>query len=381
MALDYYRPHASGLSITVERLAHGLADRGHAVTILTHRYTRNLPEEEREGPAFVRVIRADVLGRVGKAQISPGLIWRARREMAATDVVHLHAPLAPAVPLAYLAKARGLPLVVNYHCDLKLPAGPVNRALETIARASQNYAVDRADVLINSTEDYARATPPLARHLDRFVPIVPPVPDPNDPVATREQLRARWKIPSGPVILFVGRFAEEKGIHHLIAALPIVRAALPDAVLLLAGERTEIPGETVGERLAPLLADPTSGVVATGFVPDEEMSSLFALADVLVLPSTNSTESFGQIQVEAMLSGLPVVASDLPGVREPIRRTGMGKIAPIGDPRGLAGQIVEVLRSPDRYKQSRSRVRKLFLLDQTISLYEAAYGRARTPVK
>ena len=49
MALDYYRPNVSGLSLYAERLAHGLEERGHAVTVLTHRHRPDLPLEEREG--------------------------------------------------------------------------------------------------------------------------------------------------------------------------------------------------------------------------------------------------------------------------------------------------------------------------------------------
>src|ERR1700745_3008402 len=103
MVLDFYRPYVSGLSVTVERLAVGLSDRGHAVTVLAHQHDPGLPREERAGA--VRVLRARVLARVGKAQVSPSLVTRAARELGETDVLHLHAPLVPAVPLASLAAA------------------------------------------------------------------------------------------------------------------------------------------------------------------------------------------------------------------------------------------------------------------------------------
>jgi glycosyltransferase involved in cell wall biosynthesis len=375
MVLDYYRPYVSGLSLTVERLAMGLSTRGHSVTVLTHRHRADLPREERTGP--VRVLRAPVLTRIGKAQISPALPRLARRELLGTDVLHLHAPLVPAVALAWHARRRRVPIVTNYHCDLRLPAGALNRVLETIARASQDFALDRSAVIINSTEDYARATPALSSRLEKFVGIVPPVPDlPPSPTSARD-LSARWKVSGKPVILFVGRFAEEKGLPQLITAFSSVRDRFRDAVLLLAGENEAVPGETVGRRLAPLLKDPRSGVLATGFVPEEEMAALFELADVLVLPSTNSTESFGMIQVEAMLCGLPVVVSDLPGVREPVRRTGMGEIARTGDSDDLARQLIRVLEAPERYSRPRALIRETFSVEATLSAYERAYERAR----
>lgn len=81
-----------------------------------------------------------------------------------------------------------------------------------------------------------------------------------------------------------------------------------------------------------------------GIVSDAEKRALFELSDVLVLPSTNSTESFGMVQVEAMTCGTPAVATDLPGVRQPVLSSGMGKIVPIRDAKALGQAVVEVMQ-------------------------------------
>ena len=178
MALDYYRPNVSGLSLYVERLADGLASRGHSVTVLTHRHAPGLPVEE---DGRVRIVRAPVLFRVGKALVSPGLLARAIREIDGADVLHLHAPLVPAAPLSMVASARGVPVLVTYHCDLKPPSGVWQRAVEAIARASQNFALDRAARVVTYTEDYARHTESLEERPDSVRWILPPVPDPPEP--------------------------------------------------------------------------------------------------------------------------------------------------------------------------------------------------------
>jgi glycosyltransferase involved in cell wall biosynthesis len=116
--------------------------------------------------------------------------------------------------------------------------------------------------------------------------------------------------------------------------------------------------------------------VATGLVPPQATTELFSVADVLVLPSTNSTESFGLCQVEAMLCGVPSVASNLPGVRQPVRMTGMGEIAAVADPADLAHQLVKVLESPAAYRKDRATIRRMFDLERTVSEYEAIYQRA-----
>jgi glycosyltransferase involved in cell wall biosynthesis len=374
MALDYYRPNVSGLSLYVERLSGALARRGHRVTVLTHRHRPDLPREENDGG--VRVVRAPVAARFGKALLSPAILAAAARELEAADVLHLHAPLVPAVPLALLAAHRQVPMIVTYHCDLRPPPGLVHRFVETVARASQNFALDRAATVVTYTEDYARNTKALAERLERVRWVLPPVPDPVPGGLSPEEVRRRYAIRGRPVILFLGRFAEEKGLPHLIDAFAIVRRRFPEAALVLAGEKDAVPGETIGERLKPLLADPGSGIVATGLVPPEATTELFSVADVLVLPSINSTESFGLCQVEAMLCGVPSVASNLPGVRQPVRMTGMGEIAAIADGEDLARQLLKVLESPGAYRKERRVIRETFDLERTVTEYEEIYRRA-----
>jgi glycosyltransferase involved in cell wall biosynthesis len=373
MAIDYYRPHVSGLTLYAEHLAEALAGRGHRVSVLTHRHLSELPAEAEENG--VRVVRASVAARVGKALVSPALLARALSEIPKADVLHLHAPLVNAVALSALAATLRVPIVVTFHCDLQTPASVGERLVESVARASQDFALERAARVVTYTEDYARHTRPLLDRLEKVRWVLPPVPDPAPTGRSAEEARQQFGVRGEPVLLFLGRFTEEKGLPVLVEAFEKVRRRFPRAVLLMAGAR-ELPGETVYERLRPRLDDPASGLVAPGVVPPAEIGDLFAIADVLVLPSVNATESFGLVQVEAMLSGVPSVASDLPGVRQPVRLTGMGEIAPIGDAAGLARRIVEVLEEPERYRRPREEIRALFRAEATCEAYEKAYESA-----
>ncbi len=76
-----------------------------------------------------------------------------------------------------------------------------------------------------------------------------------------------------------------------------------------------------------------------------ELSAFFAACDVHVLPSLNSTEAFGLVQVEAMLCGTPIICSDLPGVRTAPTSTGMGEVVPIGDAHALAEAILHICKN------------------------------------
>ncbi|MCI0528881.1 MAG: glycosyltransferase [Nitrospira sp.] len=90
------------------------------------------------------------------------------------------------------------------------------------------------------------------------------------------------------------------------------------------------------------------------------MGTFYSLIDVLVLPSVNSTEAFGMVQAEAMKMGVPVVATELPGVSVPIKVTGMGEIVPIKDVHALSRAIGKVLASGKRYRRLRERALSSF---------------------
>ncbi len=116
IVLTYYRPHTSGLTIYAERLAQGLVARGHRVTVLTSRYSRQLPSmEEVDG---VRVVRAPVALRISKGVIMPTFGYLAWKYVREADVISLlHAPQFDAAGVALRGKLLHKPTLLTYHCD------------------------------------------------------------------------------------------------------------------------------------------------------------------------------------------------------------------------------------------------------------------------
>src|SRR4051794_40450263 len=371
-ALTYYHPHLSGLTIYVERLAETLAGRGHEVTVLASRHLPDLPRVERRGG--VRVVRAPVLWRLHKGVVSPAFSSEAWRLMQTHDVLNLPLPLLEAGVLTLLARrVAQRPVVLTYHCDLQLPPGPTSRPIELALTLLHRLAGRQANRIVTYTRDYAEHSPFVSRYLPKVETVYPPVIVDTPDAAAAAALRARLAPQGEHVVGFAGRVATEKGIEHLLAALPALQAAVGPVRVAFAGPYEGVLGERYYEQLSPLIERHRNQITFLGELHGTDLANFYAAIDCLALPSVNSTESFGLVQVESMLCGTPVVASALPGVRQPVTVTGMGEIAPISDPAGVALALGKVLADRARYVRPRAEIAGRFDLNATAAFYEHLY--------
>ncbi len=360
---------------------------------MTSRYDRSLPlTEEQEG---VRIVRVPVAFRVSKGVIMPTFGFIATRLVRSHDVVSLHLPQFDAAGVAARARLMGKPSTLTYHCDLKLPAGPFNGFVNRVVDVMNYLAGLLADRVVAYTDDFAVHSPFLSRFAHKTVVIPPPVelppatPGEVEAFARRVGLDGRSSTrmidrgcgtsasvnhSCGPVIGMAARLAAEKGVEVLLEALPRVLEVYPNARVLFAGQYQNVLGEEAyARRLAPLLEKYRDRWTFLGVLSPREMAAFYPNLDVIVVPSLNSTESFGLVQVEAMLCGTPSIASDLPGVRQPVLQTGMGEIVPVGDARALAEAILRVVSRRERYIRSREEIARRWSTEQTAAAYEALF--------
>ena len=364
--LTYYHPHWTGLTTIARNIAEGLAARGHEITVLTTRHDPALaPSEIVSG---VRVVRLDPLAFVSRGAIVPSFPWRAAALMRDHDLVQIHTPLAEALLVAALCRISRRPLLMSHCGDLVMPAGLANRIVERTVVSQMSGAARAARQITALSADYARHSVFLGPFASKVRAIDPPVDLPPPDLTAAAAWRRGLGLEQKHLVGFAGRFVEEKGFDQLLEAVPALVAADPAIHLIYAGEH-RIAYEQFHERCRPLLDRHRDRVTFVGLLRDpHRLANFYALCDVFALPSR--TDSFAMVQVEAMLSGTPVVATDIPGAREVVQRTGMGRLARPGDPAGLAAAILAVLRERGRFVKARECVRAVYNPERSISEYE-----------
>jgi glycosyltransferase involved in cell wall biosynthesis len=375
--LTYYRPHTSGLTIYAERLARAFAKRGHQVTVMTTQYDPSLPREETMDG--VRVIRIPVAARVSKGVLAPTFGFIATKLVAQHDVVQLHLPQFDAPGVALRARLMGKPAVLTYHCDLFLTRTWFNRLVNAVVNFQNHMAGRLASHIVTYTQDYADNSPYLSRYKSKLTPILPPVELPSPlPMGVSAFACEHHIDVRKPVIGMAARLAAEKGVEVLLDALPIILEKYPKAQVLFAGTYQNVMGEQAySDRLMPRIREYEIQGHWTflGNLDPGQMAAFYPNLDVLTVPSLNSTEAFGLVQIEAMMNGVPCVPSALPGVRRPVQMHGMGLVSQIGDPASLAESILGVLDNPQKYRGDLDTLKKSYDPDSVAQEYEKLFQR------
>jgi glycosyltransferase involved in cell wall biosynthesis len=364
-SITYYMPYVSGITVYAKRLGEALIKKGADVKVITSQYNDGLKLKEKQKK--IEVLRVPVLFSVNKGPVMPGWPVKVWKELKQVDAVLVHLPQFEGFITSILAKFRGRLLIAVYHCEVTLPKGFFNSLVERALDFSQLTTCTLADRIVVYTDDYAKHSRIASRFLDKTAQIYPPIRVESGKLKVKNYRKEKPR--RGIKIGFAGRIAAEKGLEILIAAIEQLDVQDGDVKLIIAGP------EPVGEdayvkKIKNLVKKINRDVVFLGNLEQKELVKFYKNIDVLVLPSINSTEAFGLVQVEAMLCGTPVIAVDLPGVRVPIQKTGMGEIVKPKDSKTLAKAILKILQNRKKYIKSRSEIKKIFNLEETINKYQ-----------
>lgn len=195
----------------------------------------------------------------------------------------------------------------------------------------------------------------------------------------RAAKRATLALPYERIVMYVGRFVREKGIHVLLNAASAILAEEPNTKFIIVGgghrERFEQFVHWAG------LQDK---VLFTGFMANRSLHQLYRCADVAVFPSLY--EPFGIVALEGMAAGASVVASDAGGLPEVVLHDQTGTLSYANDPGSLAWAVLKVIRDPERAQKLKAAAKKRLvqafdwshLADQTIEVYDRVWSEFLT---
>jgi phosphatidylinositol alpha-mannosyltransferase len=294
----YDYSHPGGVTEHIRHLARWLEQLGHDVRTFA---PSGRSRAETDMPNFYRIGRAipiPVNSSVARITLSFHLASRVSDilERERFDVLHFHEPLMPALPLTLL-RLSTTANVGTFHAFARSNVGYY------YGRAIFKHYLERLHAMIAVSEparDFVRQYFPTAPlrvipngvDVDRFQPARPPIRHLRDGAVN---------------VLFVGRLEPRKGLRDLLRGYEYMKSRVPHSRLVIVGDgpqRARVESHIASHHLRD--------VVMAGYVPEPVLPRYYASADIFCSPATGS-ESFGIVLLEAMASGLPVVATEIPG--------------------------------------------------------------------
>lgn len=333
--LYYFDPYKSGLSEYSKHIAKELVQQGHQVDVITSKFDSNLQDQEViEG---VSVSRKKTWFGFGKGVFVPGIIWEVFTKRDYYDKFFFFLPYAESFifPL-FIDQSK---IYTFYVCDINI-GSPL---IEKILFLSMKFLASNSKKVITLSTDYYKNCKITSTKIDsKQIGLFPYVEYDKPPVYQGVDYRNKYGIPAEAFVIgFLGRIVYEKGIDYLLDAFKKYHDKYDsESYLLIGGDYQNVRGGSVYGKLKQKIEALGKYVIVTGFVPEKEKNDFFKAMNVFVLPSIDPLEAFGIVQIEAMKNGIPVIASDLPGVREVVNNTNFGFVAKRSDVNDLLKKIV-----------------------------------------
>ena len=333
MKIGFVSPYAwdvpGGVQAHIRDLATFYSNQGHQVSVLAPASDESSIHDDFVVPAG-RPVAIPYNGAVARVLFGPVAASRVRQWIATEDfdILHLHEPAIPSLSLLACSIAEG-PMVGTFHV-----AAPRQKVAFAIAPVLEPIIEKlRARIAVS---EVARET--LTIHLDTDAVVIP-----NGISASfygNAESNPDWKRPN--TIGCIGRCSEpRKGLGVLLEALPNIARIFPDVRILIAG-----PGEGI-EAMQSVNPALRNRLQFLGRINDDEKASFLKSLDLYVAPNTGG-ESFGIILAEALASGVPVSASDIPAFRYLLDEGKYGSLFENENATDLAEKIIELLRSQDK---------------------------------
>lgn len=265
--------------------------------------------------------------------------WAAvRRELRRGhfDLVHSHWLVPQGFVCSQVARGLRVPHVATIH------GGDVFALRHPLLDVFRRRALAGADCVTVNSSATRQSIEALAPGLKTVVRVPMGATEPSPDPGRSEQIRTAHREAGGPLMLFVGRLVEEKGVGDAIAALPAILESRPGARLLVIGEGPDKPRFEEAARARGV----ASRVVFAGWVDSRALADYYRAADVFVGPSKRAANGWVEAQgltfAEALLAGLPVVATASGGIVDQIRDGETGLLVPEGSAAAIAAAVLRL---------------------------------------
>jgi len=329
--ISRFYPFIGGFEYHTYQLASNLVQKGHEVTVLTTDSLVKAPKTEVING--IRIIRKKSFGMIPltRIPISPGIYSLPKENF---DIVNVFGciPFISDLTL-FFAKQKKLKTVYTHVFD---PIGNefiYKTGIYKIYNLFAKLIVKKyADSITTLTNDYIRSSS-LLNGLKNVHAIPSGVEKSFYRFSNKERIKLKKKFGNKKIILFVGRLDAYKGVKYLVDSLKYLKN---DVLLLIAGEGNE------KIRLEKqVLKNKLENVRFLGIINRKKLLELYNTADIFVLPAITKQEVFGKVNIEAMACGIPVIATNLPGVREVVKDCGL--IVEPKNPTKLAEAVNKIL--------------------------------------
>ncbi len=343
---DTYPPEVNGVSLTLARLAEGLQGRGHTVSVVCPNPWHGAPRSR--GPTLTLVHGLPLPGYKGlHFGLPAGGLLRDRWAQYRPDVIYVATEGFLGWSALRTAEGFGIPVLSGFHTDFHsysrhYYAGVLHRWVALYLRWFHNRTggtlVPSADLRERLQAGGFRKVSVLGRGVDseRFTP-----------ARRRAALRESWGLSEQDLaVLYVGRVAAEKNLGRAIAAYRAMQTSGRPMRFVIVGD---------GPQLGAFQRDHPD-LLFRGVHRGEPLAEHYASADVFLFPS--ETETFGNVTLEAMASGLAVVAYDYAAAHLHITHGETGMLAPYGEAKAFVAAAVELARAPQTLPRMRQQARE-----------------------
>jgi phosphatidylinositol alpha-mannosyltransferase len=344
LVTPYDYPYPGGVTEHIMHLDREFRERGHETRIIA----ASTEDKDALDSNVIKVSGAlssfPVSGSNARITLSPPVYRRVKKILndEKFDIVHVHEPAVPLLCLTVLRHSHAINV------------GTFHAYRET--NAFYEYAKPVAQRVFGRLDGRIFVSEAVREYITQYFPgdyrIIP-----NGIDFARFNSADTQPIPKfsdgRPNILFVGRIEPRKGFHHLIRAYPYIKEAVPEVRLVVVGAFND---DEKASFVRYARANHLSGIHFVGWVSRDELPRYYRSATVYCAPSTGF-ESFGIVLLEAMASGLPIVASDIAGYREVLHDGVQGRLVPPEDAVAIAEAIITLLKNPPLGRQMAERGR------------------------